>query len=389
MTDGQSNRGSTQTGVNTCRNNGVTIIAVGIGDGISRTEMLSVVQDPNYFINTTYENLHSSLEETIIESIKCSADVSSFISGWLKQAGMEVLDGVKEGGKQLILKRLGLEDFFSGPKCDKERKPFTPNVGGWNNECPLGILDKPELPADKMACHFKDTCTGIECCIEIPFLDVTLHPFLIIDPCEYTLNYGVNTINETIQLINYEWDLHLVKFCFRFVIKKPAEMKKFVVYLSAKACFEESCVPDVKIFDGTEIPQPICDLYADYNFKEFSLSEWADRVGTDIKSQLKTEFRTLLLEQLGLDVMLKNPSCNRSDDMYSPAVNGWNNKCSTWSPSDLIGPVSCYTLVSDYCNFQNVQGWIPQLCQAQSPVIYLIIVLELIAVLTLITWIYT
>ncbi|XP_076076027.1 uncharacterized protein LOC143046851 [Mytilus galloprovincialis] len=204
MTDGQSNRGSTQTGVNTCRNNGVTIIAVGIGDGISRTELLSVVQDPNHFINTTYENLHSSLEEIIIQSIKCSADVSSFISGWLKQAGMEVLDGVKEGGKQLILKRLGLEDFFSEPKCDKERKPFTPNVGGWNNECPLGILDKPELP-DKMACHFKDTCTGIECCIEIPFLDVTLHPFFIIDPCEYTLNYGVNTINETIQLINYEW----------------------------------------------------------------------------------------------------------------------------------------------------------------------------------------
>ncbi|XP_071150838.1 uncharacterized protein [Mytilus edulis] len=352
MTDGQSNRGVTQTGVNTCRNNGVTIIAVGIGDGISRTELLSVVQDPNHFINTTYVELYETLPDIVTKSIDCSADISSFIFNWLQQAGMEVLDGVKEGGKQLILKRLGLYEFFSGPTCDKERKPFTPNVGGWNNECPLGTLGMPELPGN-MACHFKDTCTGIECCIEIPGLGLTLHPFIIIDPCEYTLNYGLNTINETIQLINYEWgktekiNLAGGVIQLQLVIKKPAGLKKFIVYLSAKACFEKRCVPDVKIFDGTEIPQPICDLYADYSFKEFSLSEWADRVGTDIKSQLKTEFRTLLLEQLGLDVMLKNPSCNRSDDMYSPAVNGWNNECPAMSPSDLSGPVSCY--IPDYC----------------------------------------
>jgi hypothetical protein len=56
----------------------------------------------------------------------------------------------------------------------------------------------------------------------------------------------------------------------------------------------------------------------------FSLTEWADRVGTDISGQLKSEFRQLLLEQLGLDVKLKNPSCNRSDDMYGPGrVRKW------------------------------------------------------------------
>ncbi|VDI41394.1 Hypothetical predicted protein [Mytilus galloprovincialis] len=287
-----------------------------------------------------------------MDALRIYDDISSLISDWLKQAGMEVLDGVKEGGKQLILKRLGLYEFFSGTTCDKERKPFTPNVGGWNNECPLGIFGMPELP-DNMACRFKDTCTGIECCIEIPGLGLTLHPFLIIDPCGYTVNYGVNTINETIRLINYEWgktekiNLAGGVIQLQMVIKKPHGMKKFIVYLSAKACFEERCVPDVKIFDGTEIPQPICDLYADYNFKEFSLSEWGGRVGADIKGQLKTEFRTLLLEQLGLDAKLKNPSCNRSDAMYSPAVNGWNNDCPALSPPALSGPVSCY--IPDYC----------------------------------------
>ena len=60
-------------------------------------------------------------------------EVSSLISDWLKQAGMDVLEGVKEGGKQLILKRLGLEEFFSGPVCDRDRKPYSPSVDGWNN----------------------------------------------------------------------------------------------------------------------------------------------------------------------------------------------------------------------------------------------------------------
>ena len=46
---------------------------------------------------------------------------------------MDFLAGVKQGGKHLILKRLGLEKFFSGPVCDRERKPYSPSVDGWNN----------------------------------------------------------------------------------------------------------------------------------------------------------------------------------------------------------------------------------------------------------------
>ena len=72
------------------------------------------------------------------------------------------------------------------------------------SECPMGIMGVPDLP-DMMSCHYTETCTGIECCVKIPEIDLTLHPFLFIDPCEYTINYGVNTINKIIKLIDYEW----------------------------------------------------------------------------------------------------------------------------------------------------------------------------------------
>jgi hypothetical protein len=60
-------------------------------------------------------------------------DISSLISDWLNQVGMDFLAGVKQGGRHLILKRLGLEEFFSGPVCNGERKPYSPSVDGWNN----------------------------------------------------------------------------------------------------------------------------------------------------------------------------------------------------------------------------------------------------------------
>jgi hypothetical protein len=46
---------------------------------------------------------------------------------------LNFLEGVKQVGKHLILKGLGLEEFFSGRVCDRERKPYSPSVDGWNN----------------------------------------------------------------------------------------------------------------------------------------------------------------------------------------------------------------------------------------------------------------
>jgi uncharacterized protein YegL len=76
MTDGKSNRGSIQTGVTACDSNNVSIIAVGIGDGISEAELLSIVSEPRYYINTTYMELHESLLDIVTSSVDCSAGIS-------------------------------------------------------------------------------------------------------------------------------------------------------------------------------------------------------------------------------------------------------------------------------------------------------------------------
>lgn len=69
----------------------------------------------------------------LTEYVIISTDMSSFISDWLTEAGLNLLGEIKEGGKDLILKRLGLKEFFSGPKCSPLHKPYSPSVQGWNN----------------------------------------------------------------------------------------------------------------------------------------------------------------------------------------------------------------------------------------------------------------
>ena len=68
----------------------------------------------------------------------------------------------------------------------------------------MSIFNLPNIE-DLMRCHFTETCTGIECCVDIPYLGLTLKPFFLLNPCEYTLSYGINTINHTFSLFDYEW----------------------------------------------------------------------------------------------------------------------------------------------------------------------------------------
>jgi hypothetical protein len=58
---------------------------------------------------------------------------------------------------------------------------------------------------------------------------------------------------------------------------------------------------------------------------DFSISDWADKVGADVGQQISSQFRQLLIEQLGLDVLLKKPQCDRNSSLYTPAIGGWKN----------------------------------------------------------------
>ncbi|CAC5401161.1 unnamed protein product [Mytilus coruscus] len=277
------------------------------------------------------------------------------VTDWLDEVNLDINQGLKDVAVKFILDQLHLTEFFSGPKCDIERAPYRPSIQGWNSECPLSMFNRPDL-GEQIACHITETCTGIDCCANIPFFGLTVRPFLLLDPCDYKITYGINTQNVTISLFNYEWgkkeriSLAQDVIVFEFSIKKPPNLKKLILDLAVKVCLNDksNCVLDIKIFDKTEIPQLVCDIDAVIDLKDFSLTNWADNLGVNITDQMQPSFIRILLQQLGLDTLLKSPSCSHGDDLYSSSSDGWKNDCPAITAlPELPESIVCY--VPDYC----------------------------------------
>ena len=76
------------------------------------------------------------------------------------------------------------------------------------------------------------------------------------------------TVEYIYKKINSPTDIFVFGHC-RFSIRKPPERKTFIVDLSVIACFVdgEECAPNVKIMDGTYLPQIICDIGAIVSIK--------------------------------------------------------------------------------------------------------------------------
>lgn len=45
--------------------------------------------------------------------------------------------------------------------------------------------------AGEVTCYVPSLCTAVDCCVEVPALDMSFHTFLSIDPCQYMLKIGI------------------------------------------------------------------------------------------------------------------------------------------------------------------------------------------------------
>lgn len=70
--------------------------------------------------------------------------------------------------------------------------------------CPLSFLKVPSLPRE-LTCHIPETCTAINCCLSVDFLDMTFNTFINIDTCNYILSGCVEKLCFNVTLFDYHW----------------------------------------------------------------------------------------------------------------------------------------------------------------------------------------
>ena len=56
-----------------------------------------------------------------------------------------------------------------------------------------------------MSCHIPGHCTAVDCCVDVDFITRSIRAFVDLDACSYTLSVGVERLQFTRLLFDYEW----------------------------------------------------------------------------------------------------------------------------------------------------------------------------------------
>jgi len=74
-------------------------------------------------------------------------------------------------------------------------------ITGCKNSLPFTL---PRLPGS-VSCNLGDTCTSVDCCIDVTEISKSINVFFNIDTCNYRLSGGIENLIFNKSLINYKF----------------------------------------------------------------------------------------------------------------------------------------------------------------------------------------
>ncbi|KAK3589057.1 hypothetical protein CHS0354_008707 [Potamilus streckersoni] len=298
------------------------------------------------------------MKETEVPQPLCdmSAELGSDFYGWLGNHGLKgLIPSDKQWGEAINLfsKILGLDKYYKDPPCSKKEGLYTPAYSGFKNECPV-VSNLPVIP-QSVVCNLPNYCTGLDCCVELDWLNRSVHVYFYIDTCQYIVRGGIEKFTFEENILDYKWGtvkeielLHILKI--RFMLERLDGEKKLLANVDFSLCMEGSgpCQFELSIMNQTSLPQPLCDMNMNFSINDFSLTEWIKTKGVEAGKALTSSLIASLLNELGMeDLLLKQP-CERTKAPYSPSNKGWNKACPANIELPFLGnDMSCY--IPDYC----------------------------------------
>ncbi|CAG2196994.1 unnamed protein product [Mytilus edulis] len=161
-----------------------------------------------------------------------------------------------------LMDELGVTSELKDAQCSRSVSPYSPmDSNGWN----IGVrrqyhFSLPSVP-NTMSCHLTDTCTGIDCCIDVEQISRSINVYIKLDACNYKLTAGIEKLTLDVPLLNYEFDI--------------------------------------------------------------SLKELSENLLLDVTQQLPSYAADILLERLGISQWMQAVPCSRQSSQYTPNVKGW------------------------------------------------------------------
>ncbi|XP_071123205.1 uncharacterized protein [Mytilus edulis] len=231
-----------------------------------------------------------------------------------------------------LLHYLDIAQFLFQDQCNQHELPFSPNKNGWNKGCPKQ-LSLPPLD-NTTRCHLYDFCTGVACCTDIKILGRSLTTYIKLDPCNRKLYVGIEKMNVTVNLLDYQFGkpehiklnglVHL-----DFIIEDFKVSRQYMVTFNLSVCFETQylCAIHVPVLRNTQLPKQICNWKSDFIDTDFSYRSYLQEKGIPEDQTLSSYQMKDLMEELGISEFRQRDECSKSQESFSSLLNGWKNEC--------------------------------------------------------------
>ncbi|CAC5375019.1 unnamed protein product [Mytilus coruscus] len=327
LTDGRSDQNKAIDKAALCSSKNVRIITVGIGSGIDVDLLNTTAYQPDYFINTEYSELNTTLPELVTKSVYCTKDFS--LADFLSDSRLSTLDSL---AVSKLMDYLGLSEYLLSEQCDTTQLPYNTSVNGWTYDC--SVPDMIDI-SPYGECYIPHTCTSIDCCVNLPGLHRNIHASVDIDTCNYKLTVDIEKVHLEYSLVDYEWghtETYSLFGLFNvvFTVQNLVD-DKLLVTMDISVCMERAgpCEVILNVFKDTRLPKPVCNWKNGFIVPDFSLKNFLSSKGlSSTLSEVSSEVILQLSNKLGIASFYVENQCNRADTPFIPNQDGWKNDCS-------------------------------------------------------------
>ncbi|CAG2253142.1 unnamed protein product [Mytilus edulis] len=253
-----------------------------------------------------------------------------------------------------LLEDIGVSKYYESKQCNTSSHPdFALTVDRWSFACPHRVSLVLPLP-DNIVCSLSETCTSVDCCMDVELLNKSFHIYLDIDPCYHRLTVGIEQMQFNRSLQDYSWGTVLEVSLLgvinmNFTIDDLPDDKMFIVSMNVSVCFEanSTCEDDiVNVLDNALLPKQQCKYSEDFNVEDFSLTKWMSTRDID---DLKEYMLYQVFEELDASSFLNDYSCDGSKEPWGPTNDGWIRECPKYLSLPYISSRETTCIIMDTC----------------------------------------
>ncbi|VDI23782.1 Hypothetical predicted protein, partial [Mytilus galloprovincialis] len=241
---------------------------------------------------------------------------------------------------------LGIAPFLLDSPCQRYSWPYSPPINGWRSDCSQEIRNLPSLLSN-MNCYIDQSCTAVQCCIDVNELGKSLEIGVEIDPCDFRLTVRIEKLSFDVTLYDYVWGSQKVLDLYgvmqiSFLIENLYEEKLYLISLNASTNFDARSEPVYSvIIENNLLPKAACDWTSDFYIANFSLTDWLEMKHYTIVDSLPSNILYQLYEETNIGHYFLDDKCSRSNS-------SWSKDCGmNMTLMELPAEVSCY--ITDTC----------------------------------------